>query len=230
MGVNGIRTEVAGQEAYIVKPERPSRAGVLVLPTYGGVNAFARDYADSLAEGGLNAVVWNPYPTKGDIAPELAMEYAKTLTDDQSLKELSLCLDYLFDELKMEKVGIVGFCLGGRTCLLLPVHDKRVSACVCVYPTVTVPPRVNFVQDAVKLSADIECPVQLVYPGQDKTTPIEVFKTLQETLQRRAGAETAVHFFPEASHGFMHNRSEANDAAAAIARPHTVDFLRTYLL
>src|SRR3954452_13805218 len=44
---------------YVAEPDTAARGGVLILPTIFGVNEFARGYADTLANAGMTAAVWD---------------------------------------------------------------------------------------------------------------------------------------------------------------------------
>jgi carboxymethylenebutenolidase len=131
----------------------------------------------------------------------------------------------------LKAIGTLGFCLGGRFSLLLCVRDRRLGACLTYYPSIRVPKPPNQHQDAVALAAEISCPVQLVYPGQDHVIERETFLQLQATLQKRH-APTIVQFYPEASHSFMvldRTSGEVDRAAARLSWPQAIAFLSACL-
>jgi carboxymethylenebutenolidase len=207
-----------GASGYLAKAKSP-RAGVLLLPMIYGVNRFVRDYAGALAERGMTTLVWDPYPD--ETPPEgldAALHLAKELRDTPSLDSMSICVDFLMGELQLDTIGTIGFCLGGRYCLMLAAADARIGACAAVYPTIEAPRRANQDEDAVLRAGEIACPVQLVIPGHDHITQAETYERLQTALERRA-AYTVVQRHPDAHHGFMHTPEPANAIAAKRSRP-----------
>jgi carboxymethylenebutenolidase len=221
--------DLDGASGFLVRAQ-DQRAGVLLLPTIGGVNKFVRDFAEDLAAGGLTTMVWDPYP--GEALPashEAALSRAGTLRDGPSLDAMSICVDHLMDELRCDTVGTVGFCLGGRYCLLLAACEARIGACSAVYPSIHMPKFANQDEDAIQRAGEVACAAQLIYPLRDRVTNNETFFRLQESLQRRPAAATMVQLYPEADHGFMHSPGENNAAAHRHARPLVKSFLETTL-
>ena len=136
-----IRTEQidAGRVKGLVTHADSPRAGVLLLCTISGVDAFMRERGQRLAEAGYSSLVWDPYP--GEPLPQdlpSAQARARKLNDG-AVDEMSDCVGYMLDAMKLPAVAVVGFCLGGRYALLLGARDKRLFACVPFYPSVIVP-------------------------------------------------------------------------------------------
>ncbi|HZT51144.1 MAG TPA: dienelactone hydrolase family protein [Stellaceae bacterium] len=217
-----------GASGYLVRA-KTQRAGVVLLPTIFGVNPFVRDYAAALAADGISTLIWDIYP--GEALPQGFDESrarAGKLQDPVALKAMTACVDFLKTELKIEHVGTIGFCLGGRFVFLLAARDRRIEACAAVYPSIREPRPANQPDDAVAIAGDVPCPVQLLYPGRDNVTSNDTFFRLQQSLQRRK-APTIVQYYPEADHGFMHNEGAANAVADRLARPQVSAFLAACL-
>lgn len=220
--------DLDGASGYLVKAPK-QRAGVVLLPTIFGVNRFMRDYAEALAARGLTSLVWDPYP--GDDLPgsyEAALAKAGNLRDMPSLDGMSICVDYLLSEHRVDAVGAIGFCLGGRYVLLLGARESRLGAAVAVYPSIHSPKNANQDEDAVVRAGEIACPVQVLYPGKDRVTTNDIFYRLQETLERRP-APTSILLYPDADHGFMHTAGTRNEEADRQARPQIATFLEACL-
>ena len=160
---------------------------------------------------------------------DAARSRAGELRDGPSLDAMSICIDHLLGELRVDAVGTLGFCLGGRYCLMLAARETRLGACAAVYPSILTPKSKNQDEDAVVRAGEIACPVQLIYPGQDRVMNTETFHRLQETLQRRSGS-TMVQLYPGADHAFMHTAGAANEAADRHARPLVRAFLEASLV
>ena len=229
MAISTREINEAGRHGYLAQPEN-ARGAVLLLPTMFGVNAFARGYADALAAAGLAAVAWDPYD--GDppgSEADACRTRARALKDGTVLAALSQWIDHMRGELRLDAVGVLGFCLGGRYAILRAAQDPRIAACAIAYPTIESPPLPNQEQDALALAARIECPVQLLQPGHDHVSSPETYAALRRALRDRT-APTLVQYHPEAEHGFMHRKEpEANRRATALASPQVIAFLKTCL-
>jgi carboxymethylenebutenolidase len=229
MTIESREVTLDGLSAYVSTPDRPSGGGVLILPTIFGLNKFQREFADGLAQSGLTALVWNIYP--GEQPPtELpeALRRSKEINDARALKQTSAWAGYMRDELKLKKVGALGFCLGGRYGLLLCARDPQIAAFVSLYPTMESPRLPNQEEDAVSLATDIRCPVHLVIAGINRVTSLETSLTLQGNLQRRK-VPTSSQLYPDAEHAFMEKPDPVSRATVAATVPHAQAFLHHYL-
>jgi carboxymethylenebutenolidase len=221
----------SGLFGFLAQPDAPTKAGVVVLPTIFGVNAFVRGYAELLAGTGLTAAVWDHYeglPLSTDY--EESKRRSQGITDAAMHAKVKSWIDYLFGELELTSVGVIGFCLGGRFAPMVAARDPRIRACVAAYPSIYSPALAHQEQDAVALAADIACPVLVIQPGHDHVASPETYAALRKTLLARA-IPTIWQFYPDAEHGFMHRKEPAaNAAATAIASPQLLGFLRGCLL
>ena len=220
----------SGLFGFLAQPDAPTKAGVVVLPTIFGVNAFVRGYAETLARAGLAAAVWDHYeglPLTTDYEESKAR--ARKLSDAGMHDKVTAWIDYMLGELQLNSVGVIGFCLGGRYVLMAAARDKRIKACAAAYPSIEMPRLPNQEQDALALAADIACPVHIVQPGHDHVAIPETYATLKAALTKRS-APTIWQYYPDAEHGFMHrDKPPANPAASAIASPQLVAFLTACL-
>src|SRR5260370_5621915 len=105
----------SGLFGFLAQPDGPTKAGVVILPTIFGVNAFARGYAETLARAGIAAAVWDHY----DGAPlttdyEESKKRAKALNDAKMHGAVKTWTDYMLSELRLASVRPIGFRLGRR--------------------------------------------------------------------------------------------------------------------
>lgn len=226
-----IRSETITLGARVACLVRPTdaRAGVLLLPTVHGADQYAMAYAQALAEAGLAAVVWEPFP--GQPPAETREQRAarlRPLRDATSLAEMTFWLDLMAKELSLTRIGTAGFCLGGRYGLLLAAREESIAACVSYYPTIETPPLRGQDENVVALAKTIACPVHMIRAGQDHLTSDDVFQRLQASLQSRA-APTIVQHYPQGDHGFMQRTGTANEAAIHLSTPQTIAFLKAAL-
>src|SRR5207249_10266306 len=74
---------------------------------------------------------------------------------------------------------------------------------------------------AIGMAADIRCPVQFIYPGQDHLTVRSTFVALRDALESRREA-SIIHVYPDAGHGFFTQADEpGNRYAVARSEEHT---------
>jgi carboxymethylenebutenolidase len=217
----------SGLFGFLAQPDTPTKAGVVLLPTIFGVNAFAKSYAETLARAGIATVVWDHY----DGAPlttdyEECKKRASVLTDAKMQTAVKAWTDYLLSEIKLNSIGVIGFCMGGRYVPIVAARDKRIKACAAVYPSIEVPNKPNQAEDALALAREVTCPVLVVQPGHDHVATPETYAALKDALNKRS-APTIWHYYPDAEHGFMHRpQPAANPAATVMASPQIVGFLQ----
>jgi carboxymethylenebutenolidase len=225
----GVTVEVGAQSAYLA---RVGRAGMLMLPMITGIGEQIREWADELAGEGITALAWDPFKgrsTDNATREELSALLQK-MDDDTALAEQTALLDYLFDDLGCTKVGVIGWCLGGRFAFLLGARDRRVANVVAFHPTVPSkrPPHHSY--DAIAEAGAITAPVLVSYPSADAAVPNADFETLQTVLQARTTGATFAQYFPDADHGFSdksrHDR-DVNKDAFRLAWPQALAFMRT---
>ena len=215
---------------YLAQPQGTARAGVLILPTIFGVNKFARGYADMLAGEGIVGAVWDinsGLPLTPDY--EECLRRARTLTDEAVVAMMKTWADFLLGEIKLEKLGVAGFCIGGRFAFLQCATDKRLAACATAYPSIEHPRLANQSMDSLVLAADVACPALVIQPGKDHVSQPPTYAALKDSLLKRTAA-TVWHTYPVAEHGFMHRPEPAeNREATTLAAPQMLAFLKAAL-
>lgn len=216
---------------YVAAPKAGARGGVLILPTIFGINEFARNYADRLANSGLTAAVWDinsGMPLTTDY--QECIRRARTLTDEGVLSMAARWREKLADRFGAAAVGLLGFCIGGRFALLQASQDRSVAACAMAYPSIENPRLPNQALDALTLASDIACPVHMLRPGNDHVTSPDTYDALTLSLLSRR-QPTTIQRYPEAEHGFMHRPTpEANVGATRLGSPQLIAFLSACLL
>jgi carboxymethylenebutenolidase len=215
---------------YLAEPVGGARGGVVLLPTIFAINAFAKSYADTLANAGLACAVWDIYsglPLPADY--EESLKRARALSDDAVVASIGTWIDHMLGEMKLASVGLLGFCIGGRFAIMQAARDRRLKACALVYPSIENPRLANQDMDSLSLAAEIACPVLNVQPGKDHVSQPDTYQILNAALLKRT-APTALQYYPVAEHGFMHRPTPAeNPAASALASPQLVAFLKASL-
>ena len=99
----------SGLFGFLAQPDEVTTAGVVILPTIFGVNAFVRGYAETLARAGLAAAVWDQYeglPLTTDY--DESKKRARTITDAVMHGKAKAWIDYMFGDLQLTSVATSG--------------------------------------------------------------------------------------------------------------------------
>ena len=214
--------------AFVYRPEKGSKGGVMLLPHNAGTDRFSREHSQLLAEAGLATLLWDPYPGKErPKTDEERRAYSAAVDDDWAWQGQSRLLSYMQEELGVERAGCIGFCMGGRLGLLLGAKDHRLASVVAFYPTIRRPKPAHQKYDVVDLAPEIRCPVTAICPGKDHIVTPEVYSDLRQALRKRE-EPTVAQMYPDAGHGFLH--AGESPIAAKLSWPQAVAFLQACLL
>jgi carboxymethylenebutenolidase len=130
---NGARAN-----GYLAMPESGSGPGLLVLQEWWGVNAQIKGVADRMAAEGFVALVPDLY--HGEVAEHTEMDKAgelmNSLPPDRAARDMGGAVDYLLahDATTGDKVGVIGFCMGGMLALLITaLQGDKVGATTPFY-------------------------------------------------------------------------------------------------
>jgi carboxymethylenebutenolidase len=232
MSNSGSVTAIGGLNAYLARSSSPTTAGVLLVPAATGLAPWLRQCADDLATKGLTTLAWDQFHGRDvtglgwpDLAPLLS-----AIDDASALEELSSLIDALMSDYSLTRVGVVGWCFGGRLAVILAARDPRLMACSTYHPSIRATRGAHQTEDAIALAAEIECPVEWVHPGNDQVLSGELVPAMRDALVNRDVGATHIHVYPGADHGFMERlNTAANRTAAALAWPQTIAFLQAAL-
>src|SRR4051812_41507254 len=154
------------------------RGGVLVIQEAFGVNGHIEDVTRRVAAAGYRAVAPHLFHRSGD--PELSydelpavMPHMQALSMDGLLTDLDACLDYLREsaELAPDRIGVVGFCMGGSVAGLAAAR-RRLGAAVSFYGGGVAEGRFGM-PPLVELAPEFVTPWLGLYGEQDQGIPVE---------------------------------------------------------
>jgi dienelactone hydrolase len=120
------------------------RPGIVVYPEWWGINAYSKKRADMLAELGYVAFAADPYGDgKSTNNPAESGAWAGALRKDakewqaRSMAALKVLQDD--PNVDTDKLGAIGYCFGGSTCLLLAYHGAPLKAVASFHGGMIVP-------------------------------------------------------------------------------------------
>jgi carboxymethylenebutenolidase len=212
-------TTVAG---YLARPSSPG-PGIVVIQEWWGLVPHIEDLAERFARAGVAALAPDLFHGKTAKSPDEAGKLMMALRIDEAARDLAGAIEYLKadPDVTGEKVGIVGFCMGGALSLFAACRNAEVGACVVFYGG-----HPNVRPDLASLQA----PVLGFFGGRDTFVSPEIVAELDRQLGA-LGKRHEFHTYPEAQHAFFNDqRPEVYDAsAAADAWAKTLAFFRREL-
>jgi carboxymethylenebutenolidase len=101
------------------------------------------------------------------------------------------------------RLGIIGFCRGGRTVWEYSAHSPDLKAAVAFYGTVVDPPTQKAVwpKSPTELASEMKAPVLGLYGEADQGIPVVQVEAMKAALQA-AGKTAEFKIYPGAPHGF----------------------------
>jgi len=99
------------------------------------------------------------------------------------------------------RLGIMGFCRGGRTVWEYTSHNPNLKASVAFYGTLTDPPNPLWPKSPMQLVSEMKAPVLGLYGAEDQGIPVAQVKAM-EAAMKAANKPAEFHIYPGAPHGF----------------------------
>lgn len=208
---------------YLAVPASGSGPGVIVIQEWWGLVPHIKSVADRFAAAGYVALAPDLYDGEQTTSPDEAGRLFMALNIDQTAEKLAAAIHFLIqhEAVTGDRLGVVGFCMGGQLALLAATVSDRIAAVVDFYG---VHPNVN--PDFSKLTA----PVLGIFGEKDSFVTPEVVQSLEAAI-RAAGGSIEAHTYAGADHAFFNDtRPEVYyPEAAADAWDRTLAFLQTEL-
>ena len=196
---------------------------LIVIHEWWGLNDWVKDQASKLADQGYVALAVDLYRGKVATTPEEAHEIMRGVPPDRANKDLAAAFSYLASQsnVKKNKIGAIGWCMGGGYALDVALLEPTLAADVINYGHLATDP------DELK---KINAPILGLFGGQDRgISPDDVHKFEQQMKQ--LGKKIDVTIYPDAGHAFENpnNKGGYREKDAADAWNKTVAFLESTL-
>jgi carboxymethylenebutenolidase len=205
------KVKVAGGEmpVYFARPEKAKNPPVVIVAMeIFGLHEHIKDVARRLAKAGALAVAPDYYFRSGDLTKITDMKELFPKVNGKPDAELFADLDATVAWAKSQggntrRLGIVGFCRGGRTVWEYSAHNKNLKAAVAFYGTLVDPPAQKAVwpKSPTELAAEMKAPVLGLYVAEDQGIAVAQVEAMKEALAK-AKKPAEFKIYPGAPHGF----------------------------
>jgi carboxymethylenebutenolidase len=180
---------------------------VLVVQEIFGLHEHIKDIARRLAKAGYLAVAPDLYARQGDVSKIENMDDIRPIVakvpDAQVLSDLDAAADWAAKNGgDASKLGITGFCWGGRIVWLYAAHSPRLKAGVAWYGKIEPPASALQPKRPIDLAKEIKAPVLGLYGGADAGIPNEDVQRMRAALEA-AGKPSEIHTYADAPHAFL---------------------------
>jgi carboxymethylenebutenolidase len=200
---NGAKTR-----GYLAVPDQPSGAGVIVIQEWWGLVDHIMRVADRFAQAGYVALAPDLYHGAAAKSPDEAGKLMMALNIAETEKDLRGAVDFLLGHAatRGDKLGVVGFCMGGQLALFAASKNSKIGACVDFYG----------IHPQVKPDFDrLRAPVLGLFAEKDAFVSPAVARELESTLKRH-GVKAEIHVYPGVDHAFFNDqRPEVYNLPAA---------------
>ena len=216
----------------------PAGAGpfptVLVIEEIFGVHEYIKDVCRRLAKLGYLAVAPELYARIGDLSKmtdpqQIFRDVILKAPDATMLSDLDSTAAWAgAHKGDPKRLGVVGFCRGGRDTWLYAEHNPALKAAVAFYGPVTGATSPIQPKTPLELAAGLKCPLLGLYGGKDASIRGEDVKQAAARAQA-AGQTVQIETYPDAGHGFHADyRATYNKAAAEAGWLHMLTWFHTY--
>ncbi len=181
---------------------------VLVVQEIFGVHEHIKDVCRRFAKAGYFAIAPELYARQGDVStmtdvPALIRDVVSKVPDAQVMSDLDATVEYAKGTGKADtaKLGITGFCWGGRIVWLYAAHNPDLKAGVAWYGRVVGNATELQPKNPIDVVSDIKAPVLGLYGGADTGIPNDTVEQMKSALAA-AGKKHEFVVYPDTPHAF----------------------------
>ena len=183
---------------------------VLVVSEVFGVHEHIADVARRFARLGYLAIAPELFERQGDAQSygeiaKLISEVIDKVPDAQVMGDLDACVSWARAHGgDTTRLGITGFCWGGRITWLYAAHNPAVKAAVAWYGRLVGAPSSRSPKHPVDVVANLNAPVLGLYGGDDPGIPLDTVEQMKAALAsgNAAAKKSAIVVYPGAPHAF----------------------------
>lgn len=208
--------------AHFARAEKPTGAGMVVLPDVRGLHRFYKELAERFAEAGIDSVAIDYFGRTagiGDRGEDFEfMPHVQQTTPDGVRNDVAAAVAYLKgkDGGGVKSVFTVGFCFGGSNSWNQSAAGHDLNGCIGFYGR---PER------SEPFISQMKAPLLLMIAGADQATPLERSAEFEKRL-KQAGVQFEAHVYEGAPHSFFDRSFEQWKDACDDAWRRILDFVK----
>ena len=194
---------------------------VVVVQEIFGVHEHIKDICRRFAKLGYFAVAPELYARQGDVSKikniqEVISQVVSKVPDAQVMSDLDATVAWAKStgQADTTKLGITGFCWGGRIVWLYAAHNPKLKAGVAWYGRLITDTDKLRPKNPIDIVSDLKAPVLGLYGEADGGIPVESVEKMRAAL-KAAGKQAEIVLYPETPHGFYADYRESYRKAAA---------------
>jgi carboxymethylenebutenolidase len=197
-----------GGKGYLVLPQGTGKhPAVVVIQEWWGLNDWIRENAARFAGQGYVALAVDLYRGRSTTDPGEAHELMRGMPEDRALADLEAGFNFLAgrNDVDAQRIGSIGWCMGGGYSLAFATSEPRLRAAVVNYGRlVTAPAKLDAIHAALLGN----------FAGADRGIPPADVRTFESQLKERH-KEADIKVYDGKQHAFMNpNNKDGYDAAA----------------
>ncbi len=236
LDAGGAKVKVSDGEmpVYFARPEGVAHPPVvLVAMEIFGLHEHIKDVTRRFGKLGAFAIAPDTYFRKGDLTEIASIAELRPLVNSKPDQELFADLDATVAFAKTQggdtgRLGIIGFCRGGRTVWLYATHNPALKAGVAFYGSLMDAPTPAMPKNAYDLADELLAPVLGLYGAEDQSIPPDQVRQMEKKV-KAAGKTAEFKIYSGAPHGFFADYRESyRKEAAEDAWSRAIAWFKTY--
>ena len=196
---------------YARSPSHPSALPiVVVIQEIFGVHEHIKDVVRRFAKAGYLAIAPSLYHRQGDVSKlkdnaAIFSQVVSKVPDWQVMRDLDATVRWAeVNGGSRYKLGVTGFCWGGRITWLYTAHNDYVKAGVSWYGRLTGDKNDMNPRHPLDVVDNIRAPVLGLYGGEDAGIPLKDVEAMNTALKGRLMTDPSIiHVYPKAPHAFF---------------------------
>ncbi len=233
-----VKIPVADGEmpAYRAMPAKGTKLGtILVVHEIFGVHEWIKDVCRRFAKAGYLAVSPDLYARYGDATKiadfkTLIDTIVRKAEDETVLSDLDATAKWAAGNGgDAARLGVTGFCWGGRATWMYTAHNPNIKAGVAWYGSMTKHANDTRPVHPIDLAGKMKGRVLGLYGELDKGIPVSEGEEMRAALKAAGDTKSEIVVYPGADHGFLADyRPSYNEAAAKQAWPRALEWFKTH--
>jgi carboxymethylenebutenolidase len=227
-----VKINESDMPLYVSVPESGGGIpGIVVIHGQSGLENFIKETTHMLSLQGYAAAAPYLYHRDGPDCKDDNPTRKARLRDSTLVKDITSTMGFLKNHPQVDgsRLGIVGFCMGGRLVYLMSAASRDLKAGVMFYGSSTMMPFGDG-PSPFERTREINCPIQGHFGARDKNPSPDDMRKLDAELTRW-GKPHEFHTYAGAAHAFVNTGSNNyRPHAAALSWPKATEFLSRYLV